>query len=140
MNTAFHHYGVTVSDLDTALEFYRDALGLEVANELSLDGEPFRSFVGVEDATADIVFLDADSCAIELLEYSQPPGDEANAGVTSNDTGASHICLAVDDVDDTYAELATGYESISDPQTLENGATVVNFRDPDGNVVQLIER
>ncbi|WP_317175976.1 VOC family protein [Halomontanus rarus] len=32
MSKQFHHYGVTVSDMDEALVFYDDALGLEVIN------------------------------------------------------------------------------------------------------------
>jgi catechol 2,3-dioxygenase-like lactoylglutathione lyase family enzyme len=139
MSKHFHHFGVTVSDMNEALAFYRDALGLDVDNELSLASEQFRTFVGVEDATADIRFLDAETCAIELLEYTRPDGDDTNAGVTANDVGASHICLGVDDVDRAYHELEGEYEVVSAPQTLDNGARVVNVYDPDDNVVQLIE-
>lgn len=139
MNMEFHHYGVTVSDMDKALEFYRDRLGLDVTNQLSLDGEEFRTFVDVENAAADITFLDAGTCAIELLEYTNPDSNDANAGVTSNDTGASHICLAVEDITSVYDDLTTDYEFISPPQTLENGAQVANMYDPDNNVVQIIE-
>jgi|AntDeeMinimDraft_4_1070355.scaffolds.fasta_scaffold08921_1 catechol 2,3-dioxygenase-like lactoylglutathione lyase family enzyme len=139
MSNKFHHFGVTVSDMNEALAFYRDALGLDVDNEISLASEEFRTFVGVEDATADIRFLDAETCAIELLEYTRPDGDEANAGVMANDVGASHICLAVDDIDEAYDNLKGEYEVVSTPQTLDNGARVVNVYDPDDNVVQLIE-
>jgi catechol 2,3-dioxygenase-like lactoylglutathione lyase family enzyme len=41
-----HHYGVTVSDLDRSLAFYRDRLGMEVVDRLSLDGDAFGRFVG----------------------------------------------------------------------------------------------
>lgn len=135
----FHHYGVTVSDMDTALEFYRDGLGLEVTNQLSLDDAAFQTFVGVSDAAANIAFLDAGTCAIELLEYTAPDGDDANAGVTNNDVGASHFCLAVEDIDNAYDDLVEEYDFISPPQTLDNGARVANIYDPDDNVVQLIE-
>jgi len=140
MSNKFHHFGVTVSDMNEALAFYRDALGLDVDNEISLASEEFRTFVGVEDATADIRFCDAETCAIELLEYTRPDGDEANAGVMANDVGASHICLAVDDIiDEAYDNLKGEYEVVSTPQTLDNGARVVNVYDPDDNVVQPIE-
>jgi catechol 2,3-dioxygenase-like lactoylglutathione lyase family enzyme len=139
MHSKFHHYGVTVSNMNESLEFYEDTLGLRIADEFSLDGVPFQRFVGVEDAAAEIRFLDAGTCAIELLEYATPQGGDANAGVTSNDIGASHICLEVDDVHDAFEEIVTEYDFISRPQTLENGATVVNVLDPDDNVVQLIE-
>lgn len=139
MDTEFHHDGVTVSDMDEALEFYRDALGLEVTDRLSLDSEEFRAFVGVDDAAAEIRFLDAGPCAIELLEYTAPDGEGSNAGVTANDIGVSHICLAVDDIANAYEKLKTDYEFVSPPQTLENGAKVANVYDPDDNVVQFLE-
>ena len=44
-----HHVGITVSDLDTVLPFYRDVLGLDVVTRFSVSGEAFATGVGVED-------------------------------------------------------------------------------------------
>lgn len=134
-----HHYGVTVSDMDEALAFYRDTLGLDVDAEVSFASEEFGRFVGVEDADVDIVFLDAGGCAVELLEYNDPPGDDANEGVSNNDVGAAHFCLEVDDIDGIYGDLSGEVEFVSPPQTLESGAQVAYVYDPDGNVVELLE-
>ncbi|MFC6613612.1 VOC family protein [Halopenitus salinus] len=134
-----HHYGVTVSDMDDALAFYRDTLGMEVVDELSFASEEFSKFVGVEGVDVDIVFLDADGCAVELLEYHDPPGDDANRGVSNNDVGAAHFCLEVDDLDATYEDLRSeGVEFINPPQTLDNGADVAYVYDPDRNVIELL--
>lgn len=134
-----HHYGVTVSDMDEALAFYRDTLGLDVDAEVSFASEEFGRFVGVEDADVDIVFLDAGGCAVELLEYNDPPGDDANEGVSNNDVGAAHFCLEVDDIDGIYGDLSGEVQFVSPPQTLESGAQVAYVYDPDGNVVELLE-
>ena len=133
----FHHYGVTVSDMDEALGFYRDTLGLEEAERLSFDDEAFGTFVGVEDVDVDIVFLDAGDAAVELLAYAGG-GDDANEGVSSNDVGAAHVCLEVPDIEAVYDDLAGDVEFLSPPQTLSNGATVAYVFDPDGNVVELL--
>lgn len=134
-----HHYGVTVSDMDEVLPFYRDLLDLEVTNRFDAGGEAFDRFVGVEDTDVDIVFMDAGGCAVELLEYRNPPGDDANAGVSNNDTGAAHICLTVDDLDEVYDDLKDDAEFISPPQTLGSGSKVAYVYDPDGNVVEFLE-
>lgn len=134
-----HHYGVTVSDLETSLAFYRDRLGMEVVDRLSFDSAAFGRFVGVEGVDVDIVFLDADGCMYELLEYRSPPGGNVNEGASNNDVGAAHFCLEVDDVAAVYDDLHEDTTFVSEPQELSTGATVAYAKDPDGNVVEFVE-
>lgn len=134
-----HHYGVTVSDIENSLEFYRDTLGLDVDDRFTLSGEAFSTFVGVDDADVEIVFLEGNGCAVELLEYRSPPGGNANEGVSNNDVGAAHFCFEVSDLPGLYEDLRDEAEFISPPQTLSSGATVVYARDPDGNVLEFLE-
>lgn len=133
-----HHYGVTVSDLDAAEEFYVDRLGLSVVERMSFDDEAFSRFVGVPDADVDIVFFDAGGFRIEVLEYAGSSGN-ANDGVSNDDVGAAHVCLEVDDLDAEYRRLDADVDFVSPPQMLENGAEVVYARDLDGNIVELLE-
>jgi glyoxylase I family protein len=133
-----HHYGVTVSDLEQGVAFYRDVLGMDELDRVEFDDEAFSTFVAVEDVDVDIVFLDAGGCAIELLEYTDS-GENANEGVSNDMVGASHFCLAVEDIERRYEELSDSVEFVSPPQTLENGATVAYMYDPDGNVIELLE-
>lgn len=139
MNGDVHHYGVTVSNLDESVAFYRDALGMPEADRAHFDDEAFGRFVGLEDVDVDIAFLDGGGCLVELLEYARPPGGDANEGVSNNDVGAAHVCFDVDDVESTYEDLSDDVEFVSRPQTLDNGAKVVYLYDPDGNVVELLE-
>lgn len=134
-----HHYGVTVSDIDRTLSFYEDVLGLEKTTELSFQSEAFDKFVGVDGADVDIVFLNAGDCDVELLEYNEPEGNNANAGISNNDIGASHLCLEVNDLDSVYDDIADDIEFINPPQTLDNGAIVAYAYDPDGNVIEFLE-
>lgn len=135
-----HHYGVTVSDLDESLEFYRDTLGLEEVDRLNFASEEFGKFVGVENVDVDLVFLDAGGCAVELLQYNAPSGGDANDGVSNNDVGAAHFCLEVDDIQSVFEDLRSeGVEFINPPQTLDGGIQAAYMYDPDGNVVELID-
>jgi len=138
MSPQAHHYGVTVSDLDRALELYRDDLGLAVADRFTLGSETFNELVGTTDRSVDVAFLDADGCLIELVEYDRQ-GPNRNDGTASNDVGVAHFCLEVEDVRARYDDLSEEYDAVSGPRTLENGATVVMLLDPDGNVVELLE-
>lgn len=137
MQARAHHWGVTVSDLDRALEFYTGPLDLEVTDRFTLGTEEFNRIVGTSDRTADIAFLNAGDVDIELLEYDEP-GANRNAGGRSNDVGVAHVSLEVDDVRAVYDDLSGEVDFYDEPQTLENGATVVLATDPDGNVVELI--
>ncbi|MFB6112824.1 MAG: VOC family protein [Halodesulfurarchaeum sp.] len=139
MEPSAHHYGVTVSDMERALGFYRDTLGLEEGDHLAFDSEEFSRFVGVDGADVDIVFLDAEGCAVELIEYHDPPGGNANEGVSNNDVGAAHFCLEVNDVEAVYEDLEDEVTFVSEPQTLDVGVSVAYMKDPDGNIVELFE-
>jgi catechol 2,3-dioxygenase-like lactoylglutathione lyase family enzyme len=141
-----HHYGVTVSDLEETLPFYRDTLGLELVSRGhvergSADSETFEDFVGV-DGTVDVevVFLDAGGCQVELLQYHSPEGEDAH-GASNNDPGASHFCLEVEDIDAVDDDLrADGVEFVSEPVTLSKGVRVAYMYDPEGNIVELSDR
>lgn len=133
-----HHYGVTVSDLEESVAFYRDTLGMDELERIEFDDEAFATFADITDAAVDIVFLDAGGCAVELLEYADNAGN-ANEGLSNDMVGASHFCLEVEDIEHRYDELSDSAEFVSPPQTLDNGATVAYMYDPDDNLVELLE-
>jgi catechol 2,3-dioxygenase-like lactoylglutathione lyase family enzyme len=132
-----HHVGVTVSDLDRAVAFYRDTLGLPVLARFSVGGEAFATGVGVDDARADFVHLDAGGARIELVAYD-PEGDAADVGPV-NRPGTTHVGLSVDDVEAVYESLPDGVETRSPPQRTESGTKILFLSDPEGNLVELLE-
>lgn len=136
-NLSAHHVGITVSDLDRAVEFYRDVLGLDVLTRFSVGGEEFATGVGVENASANFAHLDADGARVELVEYD-PEGDD-DTGRDINQAGAKHLGLAVDDLDSFYEALPEDVETISEPQTTESGTRILFVRDPDENLVEVLE-
>lgn len=103
MNPTVHHIAIAVRDLDAALAFYRDALGLEVTERRQVPQE------GVE-----IAFLPAGEGEIELLR----PLDE-KSGVArfleKRGEGLHHICLAVEDIEAAMERLrAAGARLLSE--------------------------
>ena len=137
MDPTAHHYGITVSDIDRTLQFYRDVLDLDVLAEFSVGGEAFASGVDVPAASAEFVHLDGGDARIELVSYD--PGGDSRPRPSLNEPGAAHLGLSVDDLDSVYANLPDGVETLSEPQTTESGTRILFVRDPEGNLVELLE-
>lgn len=101
------HAGITVSDLDRSLEFYRDLLGMELLWRRLYEEPEIRRIVGVPEATAvDVAMLrvPGSDLDIELLEYKgckRQPG-----AMRPCDYGTGHFCVFVDAIDELYRDLA----------------------------------
>ena len=132
-----HHIGITVSDLDRAVEFYTDTFGFGVTAEFSVDGDAFSEAVDVAGASASFAHLDGDGVVVELVEYEP----ETDSGVTPelNHPGAIHLGLSVDDVDAFYRGLANDVETLSPPKTTTTGTTICFIRDPEGNLIEVLD-
>ncbi|QSG09184.1 VOC family protein [Halapricum desulfuricans] len=137
MDPTAHHYAITVSDLDRMVTFYRDVLGLDVLAEFTVGGEAFATGVDVPGASAEFVHLDGGDARMELVEYG-PEGDR-RPRPSLNEPGATHLGLEVDDLDSVYAELPDSVDTLSEPQTTESGTRILFVRDPEGNLVELLE-
>lgn len=135
--TRTHHVGVTVSDLERSVEFYRDTFGLDVLDRFTVSGEAFATGVGVPGATGSFAHLDGDGIRVELIEYD-PEGEPCGADSVAQ-PGATHLGLEVDDIDAFYAALDADVETISDPQTTESGTSILFVRDPEGNLIEVLE-
>lgn len=134
-----HHYSITVSDLEKHLEFYRDTLGFDEVYETELDSERFAEVVGVEDATADMIFLDGNGILIELFEYHPDGGRIRETPQSSDMIGAHHIAFEVEDADETYEALSDDVEFVNPVTIGGTGAKAAYMYDPDGNVVEIFE-
>lgn len=132
-----HHVGLVVSDLDEAVSFYCDTLGLTVADEFTLASDGIATAIDVDDVTGDFAHLDAGDGIVELIEYD-PTGEDCS-GTAINQLGAKHVGFTVEDIDAFYENLPDDVDSISGPQHVEIGASILFFRDPDGNFLEVVE-
>ena len=137
MTGSVHHTGTTVADLDRAVEFYTEIFDLDVVAEFEASGENFSRGVGVENATGRFAHLDGNGTRVELVEYD-PAGDEAIAE-SVNDRGAKHLGFGVDDVEAFYESLPEDVETLSEPQASETGTTILFVRDPEGNLIEVLD-
>ncbi|SEV79765.1 VOC family protein [Natrinema salifodinae] len=132
-----HHVGITVADLEETLAFYRDVLDLSVIDRFSVGGQAFADAVDVAGASADFAHLEADGTRIELVEYEPEARGSPAAGL--NQPGAKHVGLAVDDLDAFYEALPDDVSTISEPRTTESGTSILFLRDPEGNLIEVLE-
>ena len=132
-----HHVGVTVSELDRAVAFYTETLGLEVVAEFAVGGEAFADAVDVAGASAAFAHLEGGGVRVELVEYD--PAGEPMSNPSLDRPGATHLGLSVDDVEAFHDGLDPAVETLSEPRTTESGTTILFLRDPDGNLVEILD-
>src|SRR5512143_1630452 len=97
------HVAIVVEDLDSALAVYRDALALTVSHVETLAAQDVK-----------IGFLPSGESEIELLEPINPDSGIARF-LAKRGEGLHHICLEVDDIRQTLADLkARGIQLIGE--------------------------
>ena len=93
------HTGITVSNLERSLAFWRDVLGFELSHTAHQKGELAQEITGVEGAEIKLAVLKTPGGhKIELLEYLAP-ADRKRANLRPCDVGSVHVALLVDDLD-----------------------------------------
>jgi len=93
MKATLDHIGIAVSNLDEALAFYRDALGLEVEAPEEVPSQRVRAH-----------FIPAGQAALELLEATAEDSPIAKY-IAKRGPGLHHITLRVDDIAAALAQL-----------------------------------
>lgn len=129
MLLGFEHIGTTSGDMNRTIAFYCGLLGLRLALRKSVDA-------------GELAFLDAGG---GMLEVVAPKGGAGRfRDVPMSEAGMRHLTFAFDDVDAMIEKLeAAGVEIAERPRDAYNPEIVrrVAFvRDPDGMLVELIER
>lgn len=137
------HTGITVSDLDRSIRFYREVLGLPVSEPVRCAGEMFEKITGVAGAEIDVSFVRAPGHVVELLCYRKPQ-NLARSTLRACDPGFWHLALKVAEIDRVVAAVErSGFKPLSAVQGVSEGPLkglrVVYVRDPDGVVLELIE-
>jgi methylmalonyl-CoA/ethylmalonyl-CoA epimerase len=106
-----NHVAVVVDDMDKALSFWRDALGLDLHEVRDVPAEK-----------SQVAFLPLAGSEVELV---QPTSDDSGIAryLAKRGAGMHHICLEVDDIEGMLAQLqAKGVRLINEePRTAADG-------------------
>jgi len=140
------HVSVSCADLDRSLAFYHHLLGIPIRDRGRIQDGSTAEILGVDHVTAGYADLDlGDGRTLELLAYEEPAGTPL--AVEVHRPGAGHLSLRVEGIDALCDRLqAAGHPTASRaPVTITepgfwDGARVLYVSDPDGAVVELIQR
>ncbi|MFN3704716.1 MAG: methylmalonyl-CoA epimerase [Thermoflexales bacterium] len=126
------HLAIAVQDLDSALAFYCDALGLSVQRVEEVQREGVRvAFLPLGDAHIELVQPTCDATGIAKWMGKHGPG-------------MHHVCIAVEDISAVLARLAERGVELINPQPMrrEDGTAYafIHPRSTFGVLIELYQR
>ncbi len=122
------HIAVVVEDIELALEFWHEALGLDLSH--------------VEDVPSEnsmVAFLPAKESEVELVK---PTTDDSGIAryLKRRGPGMHHICFEVYDIEETMAHLKSkGIRMINQTPEIGTGGKKIAFVHPDSTHGVLVE-
>jgi len=122
------HTMLRVGDLDRALAFYTEVLGMKLLRRREYpEGRFTLAFVGFGP--------ESEQAALELTHNWDTPGYELGSGY-------GHVAIEVDDAKAACAEIKRrGGVVTREAGPMKHGTTVIAFaQDPDGYKIELIQR
>ena len=141
MITGLNHIGISITDLDRAISFYRDLMGLELITEpFPFEGPMFSSVMGLESAAGRMCVMRKGGLQLELFEFALPRPASKDPNYSVGNHGLSHFGIDVENIDATYERLLTAGVRFHCPvMQFPSGVKATYGRDMDGNVFELLE-
>jgi catechol 2,3-dioxygenase-like lactoylglutathione lyase family enzyme len=132
--TRADHVAIRVPDYDETIRFYTNKLGFQLEAEWTLrDAVP-----GLR-----LAYVRLGAFMIEVIGDAEPAPVPATVdiGAHLSRSGYIHLCLRVEDLDGTLAELeARGVEILAEPFDVEPiGQRLALIKDNSGNVIELAQ-
>ena len=141
-----HHVGLTVSDIERSIVFYRDVLGMTlVRRRPHVDNYYVAQQTGYAAVVLNVASfkVSTDSpVSLEIVQYMNHAGPAAETA--TNRPGNSHLCITVSDLRTAVADLrGKGVRFKSEPVSItagpNTGGLVVYFYDPDDYTLELFQ-
>lgn len=131
--------GITCVDIERSLKFYMETLGLPLLEALNVPEDQVRDIYGLTDGTKVTLFLlrTGNGGFVELFHF-QPLGG-AHQGVVWNRPGITHLALDVKNLPAVMERLDKQGVKFVSPVKTNLGADFIFTRDPDGNLLELID-
>ncbi len=127
-----HHFGMSVSDLDAAIEWFDKVLGFELDRK-----EDFLAKFGVH-----IAFIKSGDFSIELFQHDEGKAASSERSVPNEDirtTGNKHMCFQTRDLDAVLARLEEHGGTIAMGPFDAPGSRAAFLLGPDGALVEVIQ-
>jgi catechol 2,3-dioxygenase-like lactoylglutathione lyase family enzyme len=139
--------GITVSDLEKAVEYFSKVLMFEKVSEVEVTGTEYEHLQGIFGLRMRVARMKLGDEFIELIEYLAPKGRPIPVDSRSNDRWFQHIAIITSDMDKAYAWLRKNrvQHASSGPQLLPEtikaaaGIRAFYFKDPDGHSLEILQ-
>lgn len=142
------HVGLTVTNIEKSIAFYRDVLGLEFQGQMIMEGDSTEKLFGMSPCKVKVAYLIGNEKmnmpTIELIQFETQLKEEPE--IRLNKTSISEVCFCVSNIEEVYSQLKErGVEFLSPPQYFDlssqgfGRSKAVYFRDPDGIILELME-
>jgi catechol 2,3-dioxygenase-like lactoylglutathione lyase family enzyme len=141
MKPTFWHVGLTVTDLEKSVNFYRDIVGMAEGARTPSANTQFATLVNLPGATLTTVFLTLDGFTLQLLQYLTQSGKTLD--LAHNNIGSPHLSFFVPDAAAKYQSLTSGARvRVTSPLVTNAAGTIRSFyiADPDGVPVELVDK
>ncbi|MFF9067805.1 VOC family protein [Streptomyces sp. NPDC014891] len=134
MNVKLSQCFIAVDDHDKALAFYRDALGLEVRNDVGFEGMRWVTVGSPAQPDVEIVLEPP------LADPNASPADRQAVAELLAKGMLRGVIFSTDDVDATFEQVrAAGGEVLQEPVDQPYGVRDCAFRDPAGNMLRFTQ-
>ena len=101
------HIGITVSDMERSISFYRDILGLDYQGELIMEGPETDALFRCTGCKVRVAYLNGSSelfaPPLELIQFLEPRFEVSRPDLQK--TSISEICFRCEDIDKLYRYL-----------------------------------
>ena len=142
------HVGITVTNIENSIKFYRDILGLTLKGQAIMEGKETDALFAMNNCKVKIAYLNGSnnimSPPIELLEFVNNKTIKYKPQL--NKISISEICFRVDNIEKVYKNLIdNNVEYLSEPQEFDftaygfSKSKALYFKDPDGIILELME-
>ena len=122
------HIAVVVDDIEAALNFWRDGLGMEMTH-----------LEEVKEQESIVAFLPTSGSEVELVKPTTETSGVAKY-LAKRGPGMHHICVEVDDIHATLVQLkAKGIKLINETPTIGAGGKQIAFVHPSSTSGVLVE-
>jgi predicted enzyme related to lactoylglutathione lyase len=133
MDLSVKYTFLEVDDHEAALAFYCDTLGLEVRQDVAMEGARWLTVGPASQPELGIV--------LQTAGVARPAEDAQALRELLAKGSLSGLVLETDDVDAAFERVqATGAEVLQEPMDQPYGTRDCAFRDPSGNQVRINQR
>lgn len=142
MITGFNHTSFTVAEIGKSVEFWRDAMGFELASLSPRNGDWQERITGVPGAELMVAHLYGHGHHMEFIQYTS--GAENASAPPPSRHCAAHVCFEVKDILSVRERLfSAGATPQGEIVEVRNGPVegcrACYIRDPNGIIVELLE-